>query len=530
MNPLSSPRFPLTPEVCVRAIEARDPRFDGVFFVGITSTRIYCRPVCPARVSRPANRRFFRCAAAAEAAGFRPCRRCRPELAPGRALVDAVSRLAFAAERRIAEGALNGRPVRALARELCVGERHLRRALERELGVSPVQLAQTHRLLLAKRLLTDTRLRVSQVAYASGFQSLRRFNALFRECYGMTPTTLRRRPRPKRPDRSPGSRSAAKPGAHPSLGIGLAYRSPFNWATLLDSIRAEALPGVEMVSGARYARTVSIDGHVGVVMVEDRGEADRADRAEGALEVELSLSLLPALMPLIARLRHTFDLDAEPTVIEGALAGTGLADLVRRFPGVRVAGAFDGFELGLGLLLREAAGARARDAARSVVARLGAPVPTDVPGLAFAAPTPLRIAEAEEAGLVDLGVSPDAARAAVALARAVLEGRLDLRPGSDAAHTFSELVRLPGFDESLARKLIGRTVAWPDHFDASDRALQRAMGTTDAAGLQARAESWRPWGAYAARLLRMDEGDRGSPRRAPQLDVRNRRDPIATPR
>src|SRR5215208_6448495 len=190
-------RFPmvaadLTAELCHHAVGARDPRFDGLFYVGITTTRIYCRPVCPARVSHPDRRRFFGSAAAAERAGFRPCLRCRPELAPGRAAVDAVSQLARAAERRIAAGALNGRSSADLARELGVSERHLRRALEREIGVSPVELAQTHRLLLAKRLLADTTLSVTQVAYASGFQSLRRFNAAFRESYRMPPSHVRR--------------------------------------------------------------------------------------------------------------------------------------------------------------------------------------------------------------------------------------------------------------------------------------------------------------------------------------------------
>jgi len=182
----------LSPDVCGRALDARDARFDGLFFVGITTTRIYCRPVCPARVSYHDRRRFFDTAASAERAGFRPCLRCRPELAPGRALIDAVPNLARVAAHRIGAGALNGRGVAQLARELGVSDRHLRRVLERELGVSPVELAQTHRLLLAKRLLADTSLPVTRIAYASGFQSLRRFNSVFRERYRLSPSALRR--------------------------------------------------------------------------------------------------------------------------------------------------------------------------------------------------------------------------------------------------------------------------------------------------------------------------------------------------
>src|SRR5919205_1252194 len=210
----------LNAQVCERALGARDARFDGIFFVGITTTRVYCRPVCPARVSYHDRRRFFDSAASAERAGFRPCLRCRPELAPGRALIDAGPRLARVAAHRIAAGALNGRGVSELAQELGVSERHLRRALERELGVSPLELAQTHRLLLAKRLLADTSLPVTRIAYASGFQSLRRFNSLFRERYRLSPSALRRSRRD--------AVSAARAGGE-RIRLTLAYRPPLDW-------------------------------------------------------------------------------------------------------------------------------------------------------------------------------------------------------------------------------------------------------------------------------------------------------------
>ena len=211
-----------------RALRARDARFDGVFFVGITSTGIYCRPVCPARVSYPERRRFYESAAAAEVAGYRPCLRCRPELAPGKAPVDAVPRLAANAARRIQAGALNGASVGTLATELGVSERHLRRALERAFGVSPLELAQTHRLLLAKRLLADTTLSVTRIAFASGFQSLRRFNALFQERYRLTPRELRR---PNEAKRTSGD----------GIRLSLSYRAPFDWEALLETLRREAL-------------------------------------------------------------------------------------------------------------------------------------------------------------------------------------------------------------------------------------------------------------------------------------------------
>ena len=284
---VTAPIFPFLPlryDVFARALDARDARFDGVFFVGITTTRVYCRPVCPARVAYRDHRRFFRSAAAAERAGFRPCMRCRPELAPGLALIDAVPRLARAAAHRIAAGALNGRSVAQLARDLGVSERHLRRALEREVGVSPLELAQTHRLLLAKQLLADTRLTVTRIAYSSGFQSLRRFNAAFREQYRMAPSAVRR-----------GSSWRGSPKASLAedapLHLGLAYRAPFAWDAMLAFLRRDAIEGVEIVDNRRYARTIQIDGLTGFIVVENVAEK------VSALRVAVSPSLVSALMP-----------------------------------------------------------------------------------------------------------------------------------------------------------------------------------------------------------------------------------------
>ena len=309
----------LDADVCARALGARDPRFDGVFFVGITTTRIYCRPICPARVSHEGHRRFFASAAAAERAGYRPCLRCRPELAPGRGLVDAVPRLAHAAAFRIAAGALNGQSVAQLAREFGVGERHLRRALQREIGVSPLELAQTHRLLLAKQLLADTRLSVIQVAYASGFQSLRRFNAVFQERYRMAPTAVRRTINGDSAESVAAVRRAptVKPSSEAPnelVSLTLGYRPPLAWSVFLDLLRREAIPGIELVWGNRYGRTVRISGCTGVLFAEDAspGVTTYTLRgAKGIFRVAVSSSLVPALMPLLARLRQLFDLDAD---------------------------------------------------------------------------------------------------------------------------------------------------------------------------------------------------------------------------
>ncbi len=470
------------------AVDARDARFDGVFFVGITTTHVYCRPVCPSRLAYDRHRRFFDSAAAAERAGFRPCLRCRPELAPGRAVLDAVSRLAQAAAQRIAAGALNGHSVAELASELGVSERHLRRALEHEIGVSPLELAQTHRLLLAKRLLVDTDLPVTRVAYASGFQSLRRFNAAFREQYGTPSSALRRGV----PTQRPASLTRRR---EESLRLTLAYRAPFAWDSGLRFLRGDAIPGVELVLERRYGRTVRIEGHSGFVFAEDTPRG-----ARHSLAVEVSASLLPVLMPLIAGLRRLFDLDAEPAVVDAHLAAGGLDALVARRPGVRLPGALDGFEIALRALV--GAQGRRGDATRSlagrVAAALGEPVDTGLRGLTHLAPTAARVADAGATRLVTLGVPVRRAEALTTLARAVASGALRLEPGSDVAATRRALVEIDGVSERLATVIVMRTLYWPDAFPATDRTLQRAAGVRSAGSLLARAEQWRPWRAYAA--------------------------------
>jgi AraC family transcriptional regulator of adaptative response / DNA-3-methyladenine glycosylase II len=486
----------LHPDAYARALDARDPRFDGVFFVGITTTRVYCRPVCPARVAYQDHRRFFNSAAAAESAGFRPCLRCRPELAPGHALCDAVSRLARMATQRISAGGLNGRRVADLAGELGVSGRHLRRALEREIGVSPLELAQTHRLLLAKRLLVDTGLPVTRVAYASGFQSLRRFNAAFREQYRMAPTALRRRPETRRP--APGPEGE-------SIRFTLAYRAPFAWDALLAFLGGEATPGVQWVAGHKYGRTVRIENHTGFVLAWDAPPRPRPSghASDTHVVVEVSASLIHVLMPLIARLRRVFDLDAEPTVVDAHLEQGGLGALVAKRPGIRVPGAFDGFETALRMLLSGPLAARLTQA-------FGEPIATGIPGLTHITPTAAQIAEAGGARLEALGVPSRRAASIIALASAVTNGGLWLEPGGDLEGMQRGLREIDGIGERLATAIPMRTLYWPDAFPATDRALQRAAGVASAGALLAKAERWHPWRAYAALHLWLEAAGRGS--------------------
>jgi AraC family transcriptional regulator of adaptative response / DNA-3-methyladenine glycosylase II len=463
----------LNPEACSRAVSSRDPRFDGLFFVGITTTRIYCRPVCPARVSYPERRRFFDSAAAAERSGFRPCLRCRPELAPGRALCDAVPRLARAAAVRIAEGALNGRSVEALARELGVGGRQLRRAMERELGVSPVELAQTHRLLLAKCLLTDTSLPVTRVAYSSGFQSLRRFNSVFHDRYRMSPSALRRT------DTGAPADAATEAEGGELVRLTLGYRPPLAWDALLRRLERDALPGVEVMEDGRYGRTVRLGGYRGVVFLE---HARRGSR----ILLDLSVELLPVLMPLIARLRRVCDLDAEPATIDAHLASTGLAAEVERRPGLRMPGAFDGFEA----VVLELAGAGS-EALRQVVAAASEPMETALPGLTRVGLEPARVAELGDAGLAKLGLARPRAEALAVVAGAMAGGSLRLEPGADPVQPLRRLGEVAGIEPPTADAIVMRALQWPDAF-AADPALRQ------------RAERWRPWRAYAAEHLRRD--------------------------
>jgi len=317
------PDMPLDPHTCYRALVARDARFDGRFFVAVSSTRIYCRPVCTVKPPKRENCRFYPSAAAAELGGYRPCLRCRPELAPGNSSIDATTRLAQAAASLIEDGTMNGAGVEGLAARLGVSERHVRRALDAEFGVSPVEFAQTQRLLLAKRLLTDTALPVTEIALASGFHSLRRFNALFKTRYRMAPGRLRK---------------ARAPGALPdTLRFELAYRPPYAFDAMLAFLRDRAIPGVEAVTGTTYARSLALAHrgtvHEGVVAVR------RAPR-KAALAVELSASFAHVVPLVLARVKHAFDLAANPAEIDAHLGALATAN-----PGLRVPGTFDGFEL-----------------------------------------------------------------------------------------------------------------------------------------------------------------------------------------
>lgn len=490
----------LDADTCYSALCARDARFDGVFFVGVRTTGIYCRPICSART--PARERcdFFRTVAEAEREGFRACFRCRPEVAPGPAAVDALPRLVRDALALIDAGFLNEHPVAALAARLGVTERHLRRATLAELGVAPVALAQSRRLALAKQLLQDTCLPLTEVAFASGFSSVRRFNALFHDRFGRPPSDVRR--------------AHAAPDAAAGLLLRLDYRPPLDSAALLGFLAGRAIPGVEQVEaeagGSVYRRTVRVGARTGWI-------AARFDEARGCVRTEVSLSLAGALMDVVARVRGLFDLDAQPAVIHACLQGDPLlAPLVHARPGLRVPGAFDGFETVMRALLGQQVSVRAATTLSGrLVERFGTPVATPHAGLGLLFPTAHTLAGASEDELAGIGLPRARARAIQAVAGAVAAGSVSLARGMapappegsrEAAAASPEspigrLLALPGIGDWTAQYVAMRVLGWPDAFPAGDLAVRKALGSVTAREARRLAEPWRPWRAYATMYL-----------------------------
>ena len=473
--------MPLDSDHCYRALATRDARFDGRFFVGVRSTRIYCRPVCTVRLPRRENCRFFTSAAAAEIEGFRPCLRCRPELAPGLASIDAPTRLAHAALQLIEEGALEERGIEGLAARVGVTSRHLRRIFDAEFGVSPIDYAQTQRLLLAKRLLTDTQLPVIDVALASGFRSVRRFNALFRSRYRMPPSRLRR-------DASPTSLPSA-------MRFELPYRPPYDWASMLAFLGARAIDGIEVVDASGYRRTLGV-AHHGTRSVGWIGVTRSARRH--ALYVDVSASLARAIPPVLSRVRQTFDLACDPEPIAQRLGA-----LAQAHPGLRVPGTCDGFELAVRAVIgQQVSVAAARTLLGRLVQAFGTQASDGPAGLARVFPSAAALANGDPAWLREkVGLTAARARTLHALASAVANGDLSLCAGSNVEATRKALEAIPGIGPWTSGYIAMRALGWPDAFPDHDLVVMKAMGETRAARALERSEAWRPWRAYAVMHL-----------------------------
>lgn len=492
-----------TPAACYQAMKAHDARFDGRFFVGVSSTRIYCRPICRVKLPLFENCSFYVSAAAAEAAGYRPCLKCRPELAPGFAASEASAKLAHTAARLIEDaiagigGPANGNVVQHLseiAARVGVTGRHLRRIFQTEFGVSPVQYAQTHRLLLAKRLLTDTALPVAEVAFASGFSSVRRMNALFSERYGFAPTRLRNSLA------EAGEAIAAVAENTPFLTFNLAYRAPFDWPALLAFLEQRVLAGVEAVSDGRYRRILRyVRDSDGRAICSWLQVADQAHR--NALQVTLSPAFAPVIAGVLSHVKRVFDVHADPWEI-----GAALGRLAQGSSGLRLPGAFDGFELAVRAVLgQQITVAAARTLATRFVATFAEPIEFEVAppftDLNSAFPTASRVATLMPAELTRLGIVATRAHALIALAQKMVAGELDLSPGANLESTCAALQSIQGIGPWTAHYIAMRALSWPDAWPPHDVGLLKALGLPNTASgwraAEAIAEPWRPWRSYA---------------------------------
>jgi len=473
-------------DTCERARRARDARFDGRFYVGSKTTRIYCRPVCPVPPCKPENAIFFPSAAAASEAGFRPCLRCRPEAAPGSPAWVGTSATVSRALRLLADGALDGGDVEGLAARLGIGPRHLRRLFVKHVGASPLAFAQTRRILFAKKLLNETRLSMTVVADCAGFGSVRRFNEVFRRIYGRTPRELRA-----------SDRALARVSGI-GLGVQLPFRPPFDWQAAVDFLRLRATPGVEQVDDGVYRRTIRVRRLVGRIEITP-------DLSGNRLKLEVDFPDWRALSRIVQRARRIFDLDADPMVIASHLATDPLLALrLATRPGLRMVSAWDGFEATVRAILGQQVSVQvATTLAGRLAERFGEPLPQpDGQGPHLVFPTAEAIANAELCGI---GLPAKRAHTIADVARAVTRGDLDFDAPLDAGAIVQQLTRIPGVGQWTAQYVALRGLGEPDALPAKDLGLLRAAGNEKGAitpsQLRERAEAWRPWRSYAAMHL-----------------------------
>ena len=472
------------------AFKAKDARFDGRFFVGVSSTGIYCRPICPAKLPKEENCAFYETAAAAEQAGYRPCLMCRPELAPGAAPIDATSTLVRKAARLLEGNRGSGHTIGEYAHRLGCSDRHLRRAFMAEFNVSPVQYLQTCRLLLAKNLLTDTDLSVTDVAMAAGFGSLRRFNDLFKKQYRLSPTALRKQ-----------ASSAKRNDGNATLMLG--YRPPYQWERMLDFLAQRAIPGVEAVNDDSYMRTVHyVDGeqkHVyGWIRVGRRPR-------KNALTVTVSSALLSALPHVLARVRDLFDLYCSPDAVYETLSVMNSARPGLCVPGVRLPGCFEPFEMAVRAVLGQQITVKA---AATLAGRLagtyGTPVETGMAGLTHTFPSAHDIA-ALPGDIADrlgpLGITRARANTILALAGKIMNGEIDFTLCVQPEAEMKKLMSIPGIGAWTAQYIAMRAMGWPDAFPHTDLGVKKALAPLSEGEILAMAEAWRPWRGYATIYL-----------------------------
>ncbi len=484
----------LDDDICYRALRSRDARFDGRFFIAVRTTGIYCRPVCPARTPFRKNVTFYTCAAAAEAAGYRPCRRCRPETAPGTPAWVGTSTTVSRALRLIGDGGLDEAGADELAARLGVGARHLRRLFDEHLGASPVQVAQSRRLHAARMLLDSTALPITDIAFSSGFGSVRRFNTAFKTAFDLSPRDVRR-----------ARKNGHTPEREAPLEVRLSYRPPFDWDGLLGFFRQRALPGVELVTEGSYSRTVRLGENSGVISVGH-------DVARRHVILQVPAQLAASLPEIAGRVRRLFDLQADPSAVHNQLSlDDRLRTLLKRRPGLRVPGAWDPFEISVRAIVgQQVSVAAARTICGRIVARYGEPLNgASEPMRVF--PTPERIAAARMNGL---GLTTRRIGTLRTIARAITTGSIAFGMNGSLEGTVERLVALPGIGPWTAQYIALRALGEPDAFPTGDLGLIRAWEALSKKNVSTKeldrvAESWRPWRAYAALHLWTSLGDGG---------------------
>jgi len=483
----------LDPEICYKAGLSRDRRFDGCFFTGVITTGVYCRPICPVHPPKFENVRYFACAAAAEAAGFRPCRRCHPEAAPGTPAWLGSSAVVSRALRLISEGALDESGIESLAVRLGIGARQLRRLFAEHLGASPGAIARARRVHFAVKLIEETTLPITEIAFLAGFSSVRQFNHSVRATFGQSPTERRRLYGLKEKNSGP---------RHPQNGTGLIvrlpYRPPLDWAAALRFLRTRAIPGVEVVETDCYQRTIEIGDLAGTIEL-------RSDEAEGSLIMSVQLPSYDGLLQVTERARRLFDLSADPLQITESLRQCPvLRQRVEDSPGLRVPGAWVGFELAVSVVLGQQIAVKgATMLAGRLTKTFGRPLEIDSPaGLTHLFPRPEALADAE---LPQIGIPKARATTIRMLARQIQQGELTLDASQGLPGMVARLCAIPGIGPLTANCIAMRACGETDAFPADDLGLRRALsngsGLLSAAQLTAEAEAWRPWRAYAAMHL-----------------------------
>ena len=469
-------------DICYTALKAKDPRFDGRFFVGVSSTGIYCRAICPAKVPKRENCTFFPTAAVAEAAGYRPCLKCRPELAPAIPASIEGKTIAHLVALMLQDGPVEQGGIKQIAESLAVSERQLRRLFLEEYRVSPIQYRNTCRLLLAKNLLTDTMLSITQVALVCGFSSIRRFNDAFLAHYSLSPSRFRK---------------AEGKGAERSVTLYLNYRPPYRYDLLLSFFAGRAIAGVESVKDGVYSRTVSIKRGrqeiKGWIKIENRPE-------KNALAITISPELLPVLPLVLGRIRRMFDLDCIPDTIDEALAGfyCEVPDAYH-LPGLRLPGCFDGFEMAVRAILGQQITVKAANTlAARIAAEFGQQAYTPFSDLTHTFPAAKQFTAPDAIDkLGQLGVIHRRASAIVTLAEAVESGAISLQSDADIQTESASLAALPGFGPWTVQYLAMRIFKWPDSFLYSDYAVKKAFPGMSPKQLLSMSEAWRPWRSYA---------------------------------